>query len=142
MTAEAPLEALAIDHVGIAADGSSTALSLLLGAAAVEGREMPSGVAVGRFGPDSGLELVWEAREGSPIAGFLDRRGPGLHHVALRVAAPIEQLRARLLEAEVKLIGDGIERSADDRKCFFVHPSATGGVLVEIVEGAGGESDG
>jgi methylmalonyl-CoA epimerase len=140
---EAPLEALEIDHVGIAAEGPSTALSALLGAAGVEGREMPSGVAVGRFGPGSGLELVWEARSGSPIATFLARRGPGLHHVALRVAAPIEELRAQLAADAVRLIGDGIERSSDDRKCFFIHPSSTGGVLVEIVEGKAGEaSDG
>ena len=39
--------------------------------------------------PLPALEVVWEARAGSPIATFLARRGPGLHHVALRVAAPI-----------------------------------------------------
>lgn len=138
---DAPLEALAIDHVGIAAPGAGTALTELLGTAAVAGREMPSGVAVGRFGPGSGLELVWEARAGSPIETYLARRGPGLHHVALRVAAPIEDLRERLAAAAVKLIGEGIERSSDDRKCFFIHPSATGGVLVEIVEGTAEPED-
>lgn len=132
---EAPLPALAIDHVGIAAEGASTTLTRLLGAGQVAGREMPSGVAVGRFGPNSGLELVWEARAGSPVAGFLDRRGPGLHHVALRVAAPIEALRERLESESVRLIGAGIERSSDGRKCFFIHPAATNGVLVEVVEG-------
>lgn len=129
------LEALEVDHVGIAADGAGTELTRLLGSAEVEGREMPSGVAVGRFGPGRRLELVWEAREGSPVAGFLDRRGPGLHHLALRVAAPIERLRERLGAESVRLIGAGIETAADGRKCFFVHPAATGGVLVEVVEG-------
>lgn len=128
------IEALAIDHVGIAAEGDGTALSLLLGSERVEGKEMPSGVAVGRFGPGNGLELVWQAREGSPVEGFLARRGPGLHHVALRVAAPIEDLHARLERDSVRLVG-GIDRSSDGRKCFFIHPSATGGVLIEIVEG-------
>ncbi|MBS1887996.1 MAG: VOC family protein [Actinobacteria bacterium] len=129
-----PLKALQVDHVGIAAPGPGTALSRLLGVPEVAGEEMPSGVAVGRFGPGNGLELVWEAREGSPVGGFLARRGPGLHHVALRVGAPIEALRERLATDGARLVGDGIERSSDGRKCFFVHPEATGGVLVEIVE--------
>ncbi len=133
---DGPLAALAVDHVGIAAAGPATALTALLGSGTVGGREMPSGVAVGRFGPGNGLELVWEARPGSPVESFLSRRGPGLHHVALRVASgSIEDLRGRLAAESVRLIGDGIERSSDDRKCFFVHPAATGGVLVEIVEG-------
>lgn len=134
---EGPLAALAVDHVGIAAEGPATALTVLLGGEGeVSGREMPSGVAVGRFGPRNGLELVWEARPGSPVESFLARRGPGLHHVALRVEdGSIEALRERLVAESVRLIGDGIERSSDERKCFFVHPSATGGVLVEVVEG-------
>lgn len=136
------LAALEIDHVGIAAEGAGTALTRLLGSAEVDGREMPSGVAVGRFGPRSGLELVWEARAGSPVAAFLARRGPGLHHIALRVAPPIEDLRDRLEADGVKLIGDGVERSSDERKCFFVHPAATDGVLIEVVEGAREASDG
>ncbi len=131
----APLEALQVDHVGIAAPAGGTALTRLLGCPEVDGKEMPSGVAVGRFGPGRGLELVWEARPGSPVASFLERRGPGLHHVALRVAAPIEDLRERLESESVRLIGGGIERSSDGRKCFFVHPEATGGVLIEVVEG-------
>ncbi|MFN8217884.1 MAG: hypothetical protein U0R71_14920 [Solirubrobacterales bacterium] len=135
---EALLEALAVDHVGIAAGAPGTGLTRLLGAAAVPGKEMPSGVAVGRFGPERGLELVWEAREGSPVAGFLRRRGPGLHHVALRVAAPIEAVRERLSEESVRLVGEEIERSSDGRKCFFIHPEATDGVLIEIVEGEAG----
>ncbi|MEZ5078597.1 MAG: VOC family protein [Solirubrobacterales bacterium] len=133
-----PLPALQVDHIGIAAPAAGTALTRLLGCDAVEGREMPSGVAVGRFGPDRGLELVWEAREGSPVGNFLRRRGPGLHHVALRVDAPIEQLRERLQSESVRLIGEGIELSSDGRKCFFVHPEATDGVLIEIVEGEPG----
>jgi methylmalonyl-CoA epimerase len=124
-----------VDHVGIAAAAAGTALTRLLGCDSVEGKLMPSGVAVGRFGPGLGLELVWEGREGSPVANFLRRRGPGLHHVALRVAAPIEQLRERLRSESVRLVGAEIELSSDGRKCFFVHPEATDGVLIEIVEG-------
>lgn len=132
MTSFRPVQ---LDHVGIAAEGPSTALTRLLGAADIQGKEMPSGVAVGRFGPRSALEIVWESRHGSPIETFLSRRGPGLHHIALRVDPPIEVLREELVADSVRLVGDGIERSSDDRKCFFIHPSSTGGVLLEIVEG-------
>jgi catechol 2,3-dioxygenase-like lactoylglutathione lyase family enzyme len=127
------LEAVALDHVGLAAARGSTALTGLLGSAPVP-REMPSGVTVGRFGPGGMLELVWERRPDSPITAFLERRGPGLHHVALRVAEPLGELAARLAEAGVRLAGP-VEPSSDGRPSLFVHPRSTGGVLVELVEG-------
>jgi methylmalonyl-CoA/ethylmalonyl-CoA epimerase len=129
------LPASAVDHVGIAAIGPESDLSWLIGCGEIAGRRMPSGVAVGRFGPESHLELVWPYRGGSPIETFLARRGPGLRHLAFRVEAPIEPLRERLLSASMRLIGDGWERSSDGRQCFFIHPRATGGVLIEVVEG-------
>jgi catechol 2,3-dioxygenase-like lactoylglutathione lyase family enzyme len=95
---------------------------------------MPSGVAVARFGPAGMLELVWPERAGSPIAGFLARRGPGLHHVALRVDEPLESVARALRGAGLRLAG-GVEPSSDGRPSLFVHPGATGGVLVELVEG-------
>jgi methylmalonyl-CoA epimerase len=129
------LAASAVDHVGIAAIDSGSELTRLIGCEAITGRRMPSGVAVGRFGPGNHLELVWPYRTGSPIETFLDRRGPGLHHLAFRVERPIEYLREQLLSAATRLIGNGLDRSADGRKCFFIHPQATGGVLIEVVEG-------
>jgi methylmalonyl-CoA/ethylmalonyl-CoA epimerase len=129
------LAAPAVDHVGIAAIGPGSELTRLLGCEAITGRRMPSGVAVGRFGPENHLELIWPYRAGSPIETFLNRRGPGLHHLALRVEVPIESVRERLLSTSTRLIGDGLDRSSDGRKCFFIHPQATGGVLIEVVEG-------
>jgi methylmalonyl-CoA epimerase len=129
------LPALAVDHVGIAAPDPDSPLARLLGAdPAAAGREMPSGVTVARFGPADGLELVWPGRQGTPVDGFLERRGPGLHHVALRVERPLAELRDELLAAGLELIGD-VDVSSDGRPCLFVHPRSTGGVLVELVEG-------
>jgi methylmalonyl-CoA/ethylmalonyl-CoA epimerase len=127
------LEATAVDHVGIAATASSTPLTALLGAA-VSVREMSSGVAVGRFGPHDALEVVLPHRDGSPIGSFLSRRGPGLHHVGLRVDEPLGDLLPRLAAAGVRVVG-AVEPSADGRPSLFIHPSSTGGVLVELVEG-------
>ncbi len=79
------------------------------------------------------IELVEPAAPDSPIKGFLEKRGGGLHHVALRVenvARALEKLRA----AGMRLI-DGTPRpGAHGTRIAFVHPSATGGVLVELVE--------
>jgi len=124
-----------LDHVGIAVSATADLpLARALGGAHATLVEMPSGVAVGRLGPDARLELVTSVRPGSPVERFLERRGPGLHHVALEVDEPlaevVEQLRAEGLEP----VGE-IEPSSDGRPSVFLHPASTGGVLVELVEG-------
>jgi hypothetical protein len=125
---------VALDHVGIAAVAADHPLARLLGVPGPELREMPSGVAVGRFGPGLQLELVAEARPGNPIARFLERRGPGLHHVALQVDEPLELVLGRLRSVGIEPVGR-IEPSSDGRPSVFLHPSSMGGVLVELVEG-------
>ena len=95
---------------------------------------MPSGVGVGRFGPDRTLELVVPTGTGTPIDRFLEKRGGGLHHIALAVDQPLTELLPRLLEAGIEVAGE-IEPSSDGRPSLFLHPSSTGGVLVELVEG-------
>jgi len=130
------LPVVGLDHVGIAAPDPDSPLAALLGGEGVAraGRAMPSGVTVGRFGPGDALELVWPGRPGTPIDGFLSQRGPGLHHLALRVDEPLADLLAQLVDEGVEVIG-GVERSSDGRPCLFLHPRSTGGVLVELVEG-------
>ncbi len=129
------LPAVRVDHVGIAAPGPGTPLVDALGAGAVAGQAMPSGVTVARFGPAAALELVWPGRPGTPVDGFLARRGAGLHHVALQVDEDLAALRVRLEAAGLAVVGPGVERSSDGRPCLFLHPKSTGGVLVELVQG-------
>jgi 4-hydroxyphenylpyruvate dioxygenase-like putative hemolysin len=130
------LPVVGVDHVAIAAADPDSPLVALLGGDGVSasGRAMPSGVMVARFGPEAALELVWPGRPGTPVDGFLARRGPGLHHVALRVDRPLEELLDSLRAAGVAVVG-GIEASSDGRPCLFLHPRSTGGVLVELVQG-------
>jgi methylmalonyl-CoA epimerase len=128
-----------LDHVGIAASTSSLPLLDLLETDLGKGQQMPSGVTVEKFGPGEKIELVWPATEGSPVQSFLERRGPGLHHIGLRVEGPLEALLPQLTEAGVRLAGK-IEPSADGRPSLFIHPESTGGVLVELIEGAIDES--
>ena len=130
-----PLPAVALDHVGIAAaTARSHPLANALGAGELALRQMPSGVAIARFGPGDQLELVTPAGEGNPVERFLEQRGPGLHHVALQVAPPLAAVLERLSQAGVQVIGV-IEPSADGRPSAFLHPRTTGGMLVELVEG-------
>ena len=91
---------------------------------------MPSGVRVARHGP---LEVVVPEREGSPVDRFLEARGAGLHHVALGVADPLEEVVARLAASGIRAVGP-IEPGSDGRRTVFLHPRAMGGVLVELVE--------
>lgn len=129
------LPALELDHVGIAAPSAlELPLARALDAGSAKLSEMPNGVAVGRFGPGDRLELVTPARPGNPIERFLERRGPGLHHIALRVDEPLAEVLVRLRAEGIEAAGE-IEVSSDGRPCVFLHPSSTGGVLVELVAG-------
>jgi methylmalonyl-CoA/ethylmalonyl-CoA epimerase len=131
---DAILGSAKLDHVGIAAEGSELPLAALLGVAEPELKTMPSGVAVGRFGRDEALELVVPTGSDTPIDRFLQKRGAGLHHVALAVDQPLVELLPRLRAAGIEVAGE-IEPSSDGRLSLFLHPSSTGGVLVELVEG-------
>jgi catechol 2,3-dioxygenase-like lactoylglutathione lyase family enzyme len=119
-----------LDHVGIATPGRHPLESLL--DAPGDGVSMPSGVSVTRH---AGVEFVHPERPGSPIERFLERRGPGLHHLALAVPAPLEDVVAGLREAGVLAAGE-IAEGSDGRRTVFLHPHALGGVLVELVEEA------
>jgi methylmalonyl-CoA/ethylmalonyl-CoA epimerase len=129
------MRAAALDHVGIVAPSPGDhPLVSLLGVGVLHLTEMRSGVAIARFGPEDRVELVTPARPGSPVERFLERRGPGLHHVAFQVDEPLEILLEALREARIEPIGS-IEPASDGRPSLFLHPSALGGVLVELVEG-------
>jgi methylmalonyl-CoA/ethylmalonyl-CoA epimerase len=84
---------------------------------------------------ESRIELLEPTSPESTIARFLDKRGEGLHHVALHVndlAGTVERLKA----AGTRLISDDIKIGAGGHLYIFVHPSSSGGVLLELVEDA------
>ncbi len=82
---------------------------------------------------ETALELIApKGNEG--LEKFLGKRGPGLHHVAIEVEG-IEDALAFLKTLGVKLIDETPRIGARGHKVAFVHPSVTGGVLVELVEG-------
>jgi methylmalonyl-CoA/ethylmalonyl-CoA epimerase len=79
------------------------------------------------------IELLEPATPGSPIDKFIARRGPGIHHVCFAtpdLGAALERCRA----AGVRLIDEVPRVGAEGKRIAFVHPSSTGGVLVELTE--------
>lgn len=127
-----------LHHVGIAVESIDEALVLYedaLGIPAVKRVEVPAekvNVAMLPVG-DPRIELVEATSPDSPIARFLTRRGPGIHHIALEVPdldATVERLKA----SGRRLVSDKIQRGAEGYRYVFVHPSGAGGVLLELIE--------
>ncbi|MPY86653.1 MAG: methylmalonyl-CoA epimerase [Luteitalea sp.] len=127
-----------LDHVGIAVRNLDEALGFFretLGLELETSEDVAShGVRVHFMRAGSGwLELLEPIGSSSPIAAFLEKRGPGMHHLALRV----EDIRATLAELRtrgVRLIDEEPRRGARGALIAFLHPSSTAGVLVELTE--------
>jgi methylmalonyl-CoA epimerase len=81
------------------------------------------------------LELLEPTSEDSVIAKFIAKRGEGLHHVSLRVPDLNAAVR-KLKQDGVRLVSDEVKTGAGGHRYIFVHPSSTGGVLLELVESA------
>jgi methylmalonyl-CoA/ethylmalonyl-CoA epimerase len=82
---------------------------------------------------ESGIELLEPTSDESPIAKFLAKRGPGIHHVAVRVDN-IEQALKQHEDDGARLIDSVPRVGAHDMRIAFVHPKSTGGVLVELCQ--------
>jgi len=128
----------AIDHVGVAVEDIDTALTVYrdtLGMTLVH-RETVSeqGVdAVLLDVGDSHIELLAPLGPDTTVGKFLARRGPGLHHVAYRVASVQDTLKT-LSAAGVRLIDEKPRTGIRGSQVAFLHPASTGGVLTEIVQ--------
>ncbi len=88
-------------------------------------------VAVG----ETRLELLEPTSNDSVIGRFIAKRGEGLHHISLRVP-DLRRTVERLKREGVRLVSDEIKTGAGGHEYVFVHPSSTGGVLLELVESA------
>jgi LAO/AO transport system kinase len=81
---------------------------------------------------ESRIELLEATEADSVIGRFVEKRGEGLHHVAVRVG-DVDEMFERLAAQGVRLASDAVRVGAGGHRYFFVHPASTGGVLVEIV---------
>jgi len=125
-----------LDHIGIAVDDLREALAFYCDALGLEiegTEEVPSQRVRAHFVPvgESKLELLEATARDSPIAKYTAKRGPGLHHITLRVediASALGQLKAR----GVRLIDEQPRAGAEGALVAFIHPASTHGVLVEL----------
>lgn len=133
-----PLAGWPLDHLGIAVadlEAASAAYRQLgLPQLGADEEVVAQRVRVRAFrAGESLLELLEPTADESPVAAFLARRGPGLHHLALRVSA-LEPEVARLQGLGARFIDPGPRPGRAGTRVVFLHPKWTGGVLLELVE--------
>ena len=127
-----------IDHIGIAVRSIERSLEFyreVLGAApsrrvvvaqeGVEAAMLPAG------GPR--IELLQPAAADSPLARFLEKRGEGIHHIAVEVD-DLDAAAAAVRRSGRRLVNDEIRIGAENYRYVFVHPKDAGGVLLELIE--------
>lgn len=127
-----------IDHIGIATNRLDEATAVWQDAFGLEldsTEEIATqGVRVAMFAVgDSHIELLEPLSQDSPVGKFLGKRGPGIHHIAVRV----DDIRASLAQMKAKglrLIDEVPRIGAGGCLVAFIHPSSANGVLLELVE--------
>ncbi len=127
-----------IHHVALVVEDIDSALSFwqdTLGLPLAGVQEVPAEQSAVAFLPvgSSEIELVQPTSDDSGLAKYLEKRGPGMHHICLEVEN-IEQALAELTEKQVQLIHSEAMVGADGRKYIFIHPKAANGVLVELYQ--------
>jgi methylmalonyl-CoA/ethylmalonyl-CoA epimerase len=125
-----------IDHIGIAVGDLNESLKFFRDALGLEleaPEEVPSQRVRAHFlrAGEATIELVEPTSEESPIAKYVAKRGPGIHHVALRVDDLVAAL-AELKAKGVRLIDEVPRPGAHHSLVAFIHPSSAHGVLVEL----------
>jgi len=129
-----------IDHIGIAVEDLDQSIALYRDRLGMPEQHRES---VEEFGVEAALmeagaghvELLTPTRSDSGVARFLERSGPGMHHVAYRTH-DIDAALERLRQGAIRLIDEAPRQGIRNSRVAFVHPKSTGGVLTEIVEPA------
>ena len=131
------MELKRVDHVGIAVKNLDESVNFYesLGFKATGYEVVAEQKVKVAFLPcgDSEIELLESTEPDGPIARFIEKNGPGIQHVAIRVDdidKALEELKAK----EVRLIDQTPRYGAGNARIAFVHPKATGGVLLELTQ--------
>ncbi|MDO4581060.1 MAG: methylmalonyl-CoA epimerase [Bacillota bacterium] len=129
---------LKVDHIGIAVKDIDEAAKFwegVLGLKIVAREEVAAQKVITAFIPsgDSEIELLQSTAEDGPIAKFIEAKGEGIQHIALKVDN-IEEALAELKEQGVRLIDEKPRGGAGGAQIAFLHPKATGGVLLELCQ--------
>jgi methylmalonyl-CoA epimerase len=129
-----------IDHIGIAVTDLEEAIELYekTFGMPVTHRETVAeqGVSIAMLQTaESHVELMQPTGEDTPVGRFIAKRGPGIHHIGYAVP-DIEAALVDVKAAGLRLIDEKPRRGAADSRVAFLHPTATGGVLTELIESA------
>ena len=129
-----------LDHIGIATTDIEQSSKFWTVLGLIQGHDETNadqGVNIRFFGTSAGpapkVELLEPLSEDTPIGKFLEKRGPGIQQLAFEVDE-LEATIARLLDEGIRMIHETPVDGAHGTKIAFVHPSSTGGVLVELVQ--------
>lgn len=127
-----------IEHIGIAVDNLKEANKLyraVLGVEHYKIEEVSSEAVRTSFFKvgESKIELLEATSEDSPIAKFISKKGPGVHHIAFDVE-DIHASMQHMREEGFLLINEEPKRGADNKLVCFVHPKSAGGVLIELCQ--------
>ncbi len=131
-----------IDHIGVAVEDLDESIALYRDRLGMREQHRET---VEEFGVEAALleiggshvELLTPTESDSGVAKFLERNGPGMHHVAYRTD-DIESVLERLRAAGMRLIDEEPRIGIRESQVAFVHPKSTGGVLTEVVQPAEG----
>ena len=131
-----PRRGARLAHIGIAVRSLETILPFyrdVLGLGDTPLDDADGARIAGLTAGDALVELLEPTLPDSPIAKFLEKRGPGIHHLCFAVPDLDESL-ARCRRAGLRLIDETPRLGAEGKRIAFLHPSSTGGVLVELTE--------
>jgi methylmalonyl-CoA/ethylmalonyl-CoA epimerase len=133
---DAPPRGTRIAHLGIAVRGLDDLLPFyrdILGLPDVPLDDADGASIAGLAAGDSLVELLEPREPDSPVAKFIAKRGPGIHHVCFAVD-DLDGTLARCRDAGLRLIDEVPRLGAEGKRIAFLHPSDTGGVLIELTE--------
>ena len=127
-----------IEHIGIAVENLEKSIDLytkLLNSQCYKTEEVASEKVITAFfkSSDQKIELLASTDDDGPIAKFLAKKGPGLHHIAFAVE-DIHVEIDRLKSQGFVFVSETPKRGADNKWVVFVHPKSSGGVLVELCQ--------
>ncbi|MDH4043516.1 MAG: methylmalonyl-CoA epimerase [Gemmatimonadota bacterium] len=131
-----PLPHAMIAHIGVAVPDLDAALTFyreILGLTPGAPEVVDGATIVALPFGESQIELLSPVTTESPIAKFLDRRGPGIHHICLRVP-DLDQALARCRDLGYRLVDEQPRTGHGGQRIAFLHPKSTAGILLELTE--------
>ena len=133
---DTPRRGTRIAHVGLAVRSAADLHSFyrnVLGMSEAELADRDGARISGFLAGDALVELLEADQPESPIGKFLEKRGPGIHHICFSVD-DLDGTLQKCRETGLRLIDDTPRLGAEGKRIAFLHPSSTGGILIELSE--------